>query len=262
MPNNPFVKPPSADKRIMPSRTALYPSASIPAGETLNNWQPEELVDGAICFVLAEVALYRFDKFSVAAPATNVTVTTIKGVGVPGRWRIITAPSSDLAYMALSYASPNSLGAAGIIGVDSLVAATWTEFQDEVNGVVLASNGDITWDGDKAIIVGRDMVVEIDWFLSWYIVGAEEDYQWEGACLLNGVALQTPVPGSICSDYYVPGADNDRNSVMTGSTIVSLAENDTLELMVNAPVLAIPQTVFRAQYGVLAVVELCSDDRQ
>jgi hypothetical protein len=255
MPHNPFVKPPSVDKRIMPARSALYAGGGVPAGETLNNWQPEELVDGAICFVHGETALYRFDKFSVVAPATNVTVTTIKGVGVPGRWILLLSPALPKAFRALSYAAPNASGADSPIASIVTLASTWSRFDPIVFATELDASGDLSFDGNKGIVADRAMTVQIDWYLSWWITSGAA-YLWDCGCLLNGVALQTPVPGSICSDYYNPEAIPNQDSVMTSTTIVNLAPQDTLELMVRTigPVGA-PSTLV-ADHCTLVVTEL------
>jgi len=246
---NPFVKPPSVDKRLMTPRTALVPSPTVPAGEALDNWQPEELVDGALCFVLSEAAIYQFDKFSASAPSGNTVIATIKGTSVLGRWLLLPLGAAEKAYRALSYARPNTSGVGSSLSALPLVIATWTRFDLSVHAVEIASLGDLSFDGDKAVVVARDMTVQIDWYLSWFAIGGT--YHYEGAVLVNG---SVPAAGSRCIDYY-NSISPAMNSVMTGTTIIDLVKDDTLEIMVQA-IDAPDEAIFVADYGNLVVVEL------
>ena len=249
---NPFVKPPSVDKRLMTPRTALVPSPTVPAGEALDNWQPEELVDGALCFVLSEAAIYQFDKFSASAPSGNTVIATIKGTSVRGRWLLLALGAAEKAYRALSYAYPNAVGPTSNNLAQALFINTWTPFSYSASS--LAVNGDLSFDADKAIVADRAMTVQIDWYLSW-VSTSVGPFLYEGACLLNGTT--TPVPGSKCRDYYVPEASNqNQSSVMTATTIATLAQGDTLEIMVKSIDAVVEGTSLNITEGQLVVMEL------
>jgi hypothetical protein len=245
---NPFVKPPSVDRRIMPARTALIPGGGVPAGEALNNWMPEELTDGALCYVLNESDLYVFRKFSTAAPSASV-ITTSKGVGVPGRWFAYNAAAASKAFMALSYAKPNASGDQPIAAQPGS-PAIYTDFDGSIDALVLASSGDLSFDGLHSIVADRAMTVKIDWFMSYYITAG--GYYYGASVMLDQTTI---VPGGNVVTYYSPEAVSNRNMNIGANTIATVAEDATLSLRV-AIFGSATNANFVMEQGVLVVTEL------
>jgi len=248
MPNNPFVKPAPAEKRIMPPRTALVPGAGVPTGEALNNWMPEELVDGAMCYVLSEGSIFIFDKFSMAAETASI-IATCKGIDVPGRWIEYSVISTAKAYRCISYASPNDDGNPTTAVAIPQNPQTWTPFQAETHAASLGGFGNLTFDGVHSIVAGADMVAKIEWHMSYYIGGGALDYYV--GCIINNL---NEVNGAITRTYYGTGADH-RNVVIGASTITNIATNDSFQLMVSilGPV---TDASFVMNYGTLVITEL------
>jgi hypothetical protein len=251
MPNNPFVKAPPPDQRLRPPRSALVPGGGVPANECLNNWMPAQLCEGALCYVLDQAALYRFEKFSTTAPAGVTVIATMAGTGVPGRWKLLTAAAASKSYCALCYAYPNTDGATAPITANPIAANQWTLLNGPTHAIQLAANGLLTFDADKSVNVVDGMLIQVDWYLSWYTSGGT--YKWSGCVLRNST---TPVPGSICTDYYVPENTGQLYSVMSGSSIITAAKGDTLQLAVRCETGPIGEGFFVANHGNLVVTEL------
>jgi hypothetical protein len=246
---DPFIRSiPSVDKRIMPPRTALVPYGPIPAGECLNNWMPSQLVQGAMCFVIGENAMFRFDKFSVSAEVSNTCIATMAGTGVPGRWKAITGSSKS--YEAISYAGPNNDGTLSSISCLPLLTDTWTPFDAEVLCIEFASHGYLSWDNDKSIIVGKPMAAQVEWSMSWQ---AHSNYLWDAAVMLNGAVNY--IPGTRTRGYYAGEASANENQVMSASTIANLTTGDTLQLMVRTTG-QLSETDLEASFCTLTVTEL------
>jgi hypothetical protein len=228
MPNNPFVKPaaPPAN-RLLPARTRLSPTAGVPAGECLNNWMPEQLHDGALCYVIYQRSLYIFDKFSTLTPYGTSIIATMAGSSVPGRWLDMLS-SFRKSYSNLSYAYPNQQGDTNSITCIPLVTDTWTAFEAESTAAELGHYGDFTFDNDKTLTVGRSMYAEISWFMSY---AARGNYLWFGAVMLN-IGAGTYIQGSVCQTYYDSEAVPDQPMYMGASCIYPLAQGNTLQLAV------------------------------
>jgi hypothetical protein len=216
MPNNPDIsRIASVPKRLMPARSALVPGGGVPASEALNNWMPAELVEGALCMVLDQASLYRFDKHSTTAPSGVNVIATMAGTGVPGRWKKLATGSQDKSYIALNY-SGNSASPATV--------NTWTPF---LNPNLILEHGSLSFDGAHSVVASKAMTVQIDWYISW--TNSTGSPLWDGGILLNGTT--TPVTGSICSDY----SNDDQlpnESVMSACLITTLNDADAIALMV------------------------------
>lgn len=71
-------------KRILSPRLALVPGAGVAPGDALNNVNPDEVVDGSLCFVRDPVpAVYRFVAGEGAAESLPNIVAPLTGTG---RW--------------------------------------------------------------------------------------------------------------------------------------------------------------------------------
>jgi hypothetical protein len=237
--SNPFVTPPaSAPKRLMPNRTALVPGGGVPASECLDNWMPEELVEGALCFVLDQDNVYWFDKFSTTAPAGVTVIATLAGVGVPGRWKLLTAPTAPMSYQAIAYDGMSVTAADG----------NYTEFSPLLNCTDIKGSGLLTFDGGKKILVGADMFAKIDFFLSWYVESGAVD-AWRAAAWISGGT----VAGGETEDNYNPATPN-LNSVMRCTTIALLAIGDDIEL--RAAIQGAAPGVITADFATLSVTQI------
>jgi hypothetical protein len=220
MANNPNIsRIPDPAHRLMPSRTALTPSGGVPAGECLNNWMPAELTEQALCYVLSQQCLYRFDKTSVAAPNGSSIIATMAGTGVPGRWVSMSGVAGTQISRAISY--------------DGLsVEPTSSDWLPFIGGTGLAVNIDgssptaLTFVAPRHILSGVTAIVKVKWFLSYTEPGLSH---WIFAAMLNGA---TGTPLAPCADHIVQPISRETSvSVATGSTIVALAPGDTIELM-------------------------------
>lgn len=249
MPNSPNVKVAPPANRMMSPRTALIPGGGVPANEALNNWQPGDLIDGALCYVLSENSLWVFRKFSTAAESASC-IATCRGTGVPGRWFEFTAAASSKAYRAISYAQPNSVAPTGqSISALPQAPVTLTAFDDTINAVDLGNSGDLSFDGVHSIVAERAMALKIDWTMSYFISGGGTYY--DVGVVRNGT---TRVVGGFTTTYYTPVSGNQNVNIGV-SLITSAAENDSFQLMV-AILGSATDAVFVADHANLVITEL------
>jgi hypothetical protein len=202
----------------MPARTALEPGAGVPASECLNNQMPEELVQGALCFVLTQNNLYRFSKRGMDVPNGTTIIATMAGTAVPGRWIALGAALAvDKACRAIDYSALTG---------HPVVPDTFTAFTEVAADLEGCPN--LTFDAVRGIVAQVAMTVKVRYYLAWEpTMTGEEDPQpwWQFAVMINGAA-----PFARCLDYFNP-ATAGVFSVATGCSVVTLAQNDVLELM-------------------------------
>ena len=74
--------PPPQGRVLGPAQVLLGPGNPV----ALQNINGQTLPDGAMCWVIDQQAWYTFQKFSTASPSGTLTVATVQGTSVAGRW--------------------------------------------------------------------------------------------------------------------------------------------------------------------------------
>jgi len=87
-------------QRLLSPRQLVTPTSAVNVGFALDNIQPEELIDGALCYVIDSQGYYVWRARSTATPNGVNVIASAKGTSVAGRWELATPPFAPLPALA------------------------------------------------------------------------------------------------------------------------------------------------------------------
>lgn len=123
---------PSVDSRLLGPADTLTGGS----GSALANLIPGRLPNGALCWVIAEDALYRFSRYSLETPDGTRVIPTSGGASVPGRWVQVTGTAAIDPLPTLLWVS------AGFAGTPTgSIAAPFPTIQQGVDAIPVGGGG-------------------------------------------------------------------------------------------------------------------------
>ena len=215
------------DKAAVALRLSIRAIVGTNPGDdgSLRNINTTIFPDGALCFVLANRALYNLDKESTATPDNSTVV--LPSVG-PGRWVLLSQSAGATSFVEIVGTAVNDVttsGTANFVAIDD-TNFDWQPTGAPAGWALTVAGGLITYNGTETV---RARVT----FTGSVFISAESGGTVWGAVAHNGDLIGTdPTTSFVLGPQTTEAGASDLPQAITAQRTLVLAPGDTLQIVV------------------------------